>query len=190
MRSLIAQAEWKFGINDPTLVAWVVFSLYLIATLLCWGSERIIAKAEENKRGFSAWSVLSISLFMLAINKQLDLHTLVIPRLREFQINYPTALLGIAIAFALATIGFVILWRPSLTTRMKVSAVALFLIVAFQALRFSSMPISEFLTMHPFVDQGLFHTHIIEVIESILIGLICYCACPRSVQESGVQESN
>ena len=72
---------------------------------------------------------------------------------------------------------------------MKAAAIALFSIVAFQALRFSAMPMSEFLSVHPLADDGVFHTHIIEVLELILIGFICYCAYSNSSLESGHKTS-
>lgn len=178
MQSSIAQSEWKLGINDPTVVGWVVFGLYVVAALLCWQSQRTNAKALDRRP--TSWGVLSFVLLSLAVNKQLDLHTLVIERLREFQIGRTTELLGFVTICVIAATIFVIVWRRSGTTRMKIAGIALFLIVAFQALRFSGMPMGAFLSVHPFADDGLFHTHIIEVLELILIGLICCCACSYS----------
>lgn len=189
MQSSITQSEWKLGINDPTVVAWVVWGLYVIATLLCWQSQRMSSKARACKKRPASWGVLSFVLFLLSVNKQLDLHTFVIQQLRRFHIGTTAELLVYVIICAIAATLFFIVWRRSWTTRMKAAAIALFSIVAFQALRFSAMPMSEFLSVHPLADDGVFHTHIIEVLELILIGFICYCAYSNSSLESGHKTS-
>lgn len=184
MQSSITQSEWKLGTNDPTVVAWVVFGLYVIAALLCWQSQRISVKATGHGKRHTSWGVLSLVLLSLAINKQLDLHTLVIERMRDLQIGRTTELLGFVVICAIAATLFFFVWRRSWTTRMRIAGIALFSIIAFQALRFSDMPIGAFLSAHPFANDGLFHTHIIEVLEFILVGLICYCAYSYSALES------
>lgn len=184
MSTPIAQAEWKLGINDPSIVAWVVFGLYLIASFLCWESSRAAAKMPERDRRPSSWGLLSLLLLLLAVNKQLDLHTLVMRQLREFQIARVTAIIGFLIVSALAMTLMAVFRRLNLSKRLKVAYVSLLLIIVFQALRFSSMPMTELLTMHPLANSGLFHTHVIEILELLLVGLICYYASNLSNSRS------
>ncbi len=72
------QGDWHFGIGDPTPMGWFIAIAYMVATIACalvWAAER-----KASRRGQPAsplfWSVLTVSLLFLGINKQLDLQTL------------------------------------------------------------------------------------------------------------------
>lgn len=41
-------AAWKLGINDPTLIAWIIVAAYLLATWYCWRVARRISKELAN----------------------------------------------------------------------------------------------------------------------------------------------
>jgi predicted RNA-binding Zn-ribbon protein involved in translation (DUF1610 family) len=67
------QIQWTLGVNDPTIIAWVIALLYLIAAVRC------IYKAKASKQfggNYQFWLYLAAFLFLLGINKQLDLQSL------------------------------------------------------------------------------------------------------------------
>ena len=51
-------------------MGWVTVAAYLVATLLCWAAFR-----RTSGRQSLFWSALAVMLFLLAINKQLDLQS-------------------------------------------------------------------------------------------------------------------
>lgn len=64
---------WSIGIGDPTFIAWIIVLLYFIAALRC------IFKAKASKQfggNYQFWLYLAAFLFLLGINKQLDLQSL------------------------------------------------------------------------------------------------------------------
>jgi len=72
------RGDWHFGIGDPTPMGWFIAFAYMVATVACaivWAAE-----CNAGRRGRTAsplfWSVLTVSLLFLGINKQLDLQTL------------------------------------------------------------------------------------------------------------------
>ena len=62
---------WEPGIGDPTLYGWVTVAAYALAALACWRAHRAAPRAERR-----AWLVLAVGMAFLAINKQLDLQSL------------------------------------------------------------------------------------------------------------------
>ena len=187
MQSEVGQSEWSLGINDPTFLAWIVFGLYLIASLLCWRKFRNCEKVNGASPG--AWGILSLILFALAVNKQLDLHSLAIQNLRDLPIDSSAKWLGYLIACAIATTLFFAIFRLSSSMQTRTATIALFSIVFLQAVRFANLTVGAFLSAHPISDDGLFHTHVIEILELFLISLICYCAYRNSSAESGTNEA-
>jgi len=76
---------WRLGIGDPTVMGWFTVLAYFATGILCL---REVAKARHGavkKRLF--WSVLTASLFLLGINKQLDLQTLLTLTVRKIAIS-------------------------------------------------------------------------------------------------------
>jgi hypothetical protein len=187
MFSVIAQLEWQLGINDPTVIAWIIFGLYLVASLLCWRTFAYCEKVNGTRP--RAWVILSLMLFSLAVNKQLDLHSLAIQKLREIPIGNSGKWLGYLLACAITTTLFFAIFRLSSSMRMRTATIALFSIVFLQAVRFANLTVGAFLSAHPISDDGLFHTHVIEILELFLISLICYCAYRNSSAESGTNEA-
>lgn len=80
--------RWTPGIGDPSLMGWLTVLLYLLAALLCWlaaryaeGSDGSIAerglwRRRERGRDKRFWRCLVFGFAALAINKQLDLQSL------------------------------------------------------------------------------------------------------------------
>lgn len=62
---------WTPAIGDPTIYGWITVFAYLLAALLCWRVHYSAPPSEKR-----AWSALALLLLALAINKQLDLQTL------------------------------------------------------------------------------------------------------------------
>jgi len=63
--------RWAPGIGDPTVLGWVTVLAYLVAALLCLACAR---RDGPGPRRY--WGALGVLLLMLAVNKQLDLQSL------------------------------------------------------------------------------------------------------------------
>jgi hypothetical protein len=64
--------RWHVGFGDPTIFGWLTVLIYLVAVARC------IVKSKDSKRfggNYQFWIFLAIFLFVLAINKQLDLQS-------------------------------------------------------------------------------------------------------------------
>jgi hypothetical protein len=89
--------NWSPGIGDPTWTGWVTTVAYFVASVLCLGAHRHYARAAAQtapavparpaavatsmsapaaRRLALIWLILTVSLFLLGVNKQLDLQTL------------------------------------------------------------------------------------------------------------------
>lgn len=82
---LFAEFSWQSLINDRTVWAWAIVVAHLLASFLC-------AAAAKRERAESApwdyrsqyfWLVLSVLMFALAVNKQLDLQSVLTRYLRS-----------------------------------------------------------------------------------------------------------
>ena len=62
---------WTPGIGDPTIYGWITVAAYVMAAWLCLNASRGGAKRERR-----LWLVLAVAMALLAINKQLDLQSL------------------------------------------------------------------------------------------------------------------
>lgn len=67
----VAIDGWTPGIGDPTIYGWATLFAYAAAAILCWRVHYTAGPAEQR-----AWAALALFLAALAINKQLDLQTL------------------------------------------------------------------------------------------------------------------
>lgn len=68
--------NWRIGIGDPSLLAWVTVAVYAVAALLCFA---IVAGRRfgprDPRREAAFWLIAGIILTALALNKQFDLQT-------------------------------------------------------------------------------------------------------------------
>ena len=64
------QFNWTPGIGDPTIGGWVTVALYFLAAVSCWKTAR-----RSNLPDQKLWYAISILLFGLGINKELDLQS-------------------------------------------------------------------------------------------------------------------
>jgi hypothetical protein len=68
--------HWEPGIGDPTVVGWVTVVAYAVAAGLCFRAARATPKIAGQASGSRRfWSLFSVVLILLGINKQLDLQT-------------------------------------------------------------------------------------------------------------------
>lgn len=67
LKSCIAEG-WTPEIGDPNLTGWVTVLIYIITALLSFGTWRRLGP----RQGRIFWGSITIFLFILAINKQLD----------------------------------------------------------------------------------------------------------------------
>lgn len=77
--AILEKNGWRLCIGDPYPIGWIIFAAYLIASVLCFYVGNSISKSNsinKEKRDIIFWYGLSILLFFLGINKQLDLQTL------------------------------------------------------------------------------------------------------------------
>ena len=72
---------WQPGISDPSLMGWLTVLLYLCGTYLSWTYACNFSKTFPLLRYSYEnlfWHFITIFLFFLAVNKQLDLQTFLI----------------------------------------------------------------------------------------------------------------
>jgi hypothetical protein len=67
--------RWQPAIGDPSFLGWFTAAAYLACAILALFSAR--AHRTRERRSFIFWSLVSGWMLLLAINKQLDLQTLV-----------------------------------------------------------------------------------------------------------------
>jgi hypothetical protein len=70
--------RWSPGIGDPTAVGWVTVAAYFAAAACCAVASRSLRGIGEKgprRRERTIWGCLSAALFILGINKQLDLQS-------------------------------------------------------------------------------------------------------------------
>jgi len=64
------QFNWRPGIGDPTIGGWVTVLLYFLAVISCWKTAR-----NSYLSDWKVWYAISVLLFAMGINKQLDLQS-------------------------------------------------------------------------------------------------------------------
>jgi len=80
LTAVIVDGQWRPGIGDPSWMGWVTVAAYLGVAVLCWRSARSAQALVEQAaayRGRALWWMLAGLFVLLAINKQLDLQSLV-----------------------------------------------------------------------------------------------------------------
>ncbi len=72
--------KWTLGIGDPTFLGWFTTIAYFITALFCIKAYLLQTQLHDHKRrkGAIFWLWLCLLYLFLGINKQLDLHTLLI----------------------------------------------------------------------------------------------------------------
>ena len=83
-----AYGRWHLGIGDPTVIAWIIVAAYFFSVYLAHATNRAYQdrasdfsqsdprEAENQRLLAKLWLVVAMSMLLLGINKQLDLHAL------------------------------------------------------------------------------------------------------------------
>ena len=76
--------DWQLAVGDPTWLGWFTAAAYVAAACLCVRAARAPGDAELGSRRLAGfWLLLALLLLALGENKQLDVQTFVIERLRD-----------------------------------------------------------------------------------------------------------
>jgi hypothetical protein len=70
---LINQITWRPTIGDPTLIGWLTVGAYFLSSILCIS---VVLSGLRRGEFNGAWLAITLLLFMLGFNKQLDLQSL------------------------------------------------------------------------------------------------------------------
>ena len=186
---IIAASQWTFGINDPSLIAWLIFVVYFVTAILCWRARAGALPARESGTRI-LWIVLSFCLILLGLNKQLDLHRLVMDVGRELiaERKHSLVLRGGIIAGTGVLAGCVLLlglkFLRGSNREVRWAYAIFFDLLGVEVLRFLPGPMSGLLVTHVFTaEEGLFHIHTIELLELgslTVIGLLARASVRRN----------
>jgi len=119
--------RWRPGIGDPTFVGWLTVAAYVVAALL---AARAFATARRAESRFTVvepsvardqrsmkhlWLLITVTMVLLGINKQLDLQTLLIQTVRDrayahgwyddrrrYQVDFILVVLAVSVLFGVA----------------------------------------------------------------------------------------
>lgn len=193
-------SDWKFGINDPTLIAWIIVGFYLLTMWYCWRAGRRVPLSERSdvpsesaqstvwlsitgSTTAALWFLLAVIMLFMGANKQLDLHSPIVPRLQKalFWNDYwsVNAIIFVVVATVVglvtSIVGLRLLFRQS--RRLQVAYLAFASLLALQAVRFSPTRLSDVLVYHLLhEDEGWLHIHTIEVLELLILLVISWLA--------------
>ena len=70
-----AEEHWAPGIGDPTVIGWVTVVAYFAAAWLSWRAARHSPRLDGRSGPRVFWTLFTVALVLLGINKQLDLQT-------------------------------------------------------------------------------------------------------------------
>jgi len=166
---------WEPGIGDPTLYGWVTVAAYAFAALACWRARRAAPSAER-----PAWLVLAVGLAFLAVNKQLDLQSLMTAMGRTiakaqgwYEHRRPFQALFIAAIAGAGLIGMVLLLRSyrRASLALQGALAGAVLLCVFIVIRASS-----FERMDQFINSHLAGVRANHAMELGGIAIIAACA--------------
>ncbi|MBI2925607.1 MAG: hypothetical protein HYY24_07880 [Verrucomicrobia bacterium] len=190
--------RWAPRLGDPSLIAWVCVATYLATMALCFRArQRARPGQEQHLRTF--WLGLSLCLAFLALNKELDLHVLLIQTGRDLAgadgwLQHRRIVLGAFLA-ALGVVGagavILVLRRLRPAGReVYLALVGFASLMGFLLLRVSPLePISKLLTIHIFTEEdGFAHVHLSELLELVNLAIIAagaWCFARRPLHVPG-----
>jgi hypothetical protein len=189
--------QWSPGIGDPTIIGWVTVVLYAVAAVLCWRAARECRKLPPKmiiRRETTMWRLLSIVLWLLCINKQLDLQSAFteIGRMialqndwyEERQVYQKMFIEGLALVGAFCTcLLLFITWKMSRS--IKLAMLGLCVLGVFILTRASS-----FHHFDQFIGSRLLGVKWNWILEISGIGVVALAAYRRFRQDSGRTGTN
>lgn len=157
----IVDGRWHAGIGDPTIFGWLTVLVYLVAVKRCF------TKAKDSKLfggNYQFWLYLAAFLFLLGINKQLDLQSWFTELMRDrakiygwYQNRRPIQiafllLMGIGMLVTLVSLRLFLAnsWR-----RYKVTWVGIVLLCAFILIRAASFHHFDLFIGHQFLGLAV-----------------------------------
>jgi len=72
--AVVKHGRWVPGVGDPTFSGWLITGGYAISVFGCIWAARC-PRSEHSVNGRRFWFIVALVLFLLGINKQLDLQT-------------------------------------------------------------------------------------------------------------------
>ena len=171
---------WEPGIGDPSVYGWLTVAAYAAAAFCCWRASK---RGPARERRF--WFVLAAVMGFLAINKQLDLQTL-ITDIGRFEAKahgwyaqrheYQVAFIAVAAVLALVVILTLLRRARRASGPVRGAIVGLGLLLLFVLVRASSFhKIDWFINLRL---AGLRANHLMEV-GGIAVVTICALAAAK-----------
>lgn len=189
--------RWAFGFHDASFIGWVCTAGYVAVAVLCWrAGGQAQARGQNNARLF--WLGLALALTGLGINKELDLHDLLIQTVRDLsfaegwyerrRIVLGAVLAAVAVAGAVGSFTLLPRLRP-FSREMRMACIAF--VTLFTVLLLRSAPwsaVARVLTFHVTgQEDGPLHVHLSELIELLTLAWIAPAAHrfakPRSADD-------
>ncbi len=93
--TMLDDDRWRLAVGDPTFVGWLVCLVYAACAFLCWRAYRscdygrralaqsVLQESRYQARLATWWALLAVLMALLALNKQLDLQTLMTELARD-----------------------------------------------------------------------------------------------------------
>ena len=128
------RARWHMGMNDPDIHSWVAVGGYVLGAVLAFRASRA-AQRSGDLFAHRFWQIVCATLLALGINKQLDLHVLLIDLGRNLALGNGVFaerrqiqrlfMLAIAISAGLALVGAALIaWRRHRTIGWALAGIA------------------------------------------------------------------
>jgi hypothetical protein len=155
----VVGVRWRLGIGDPTFVGWLTVAAYATAASLAARAFAAARRAEvrfrpdepdaaRDQRSMKhLWLLITITMLLLGLNKQLDLQTLLIQEVRDrayahawyddrrrYQVDFILVMSAVAVLFAIV----MSLRLRRVLRRVIVAVAGLGLLVLFVLVRASS----------------------------------------------------
>lgn len=142
------QFDWRPGIGDPTLTGWLTVVAYFAAAVLSFRAVGLAQLSGQHwQKETMFWTLLTLVMVALGINKQLDLQTLVTELARSWAKNsgWYGQRRGLQVAFIASlctgTVAFALLLGNLLrktSSEVRVAALAMCLVMGFVVIRAAS----------------------------------------------------
>jgi hypothetical protein len=144
-----SKVGWYPTIGDPSFMGWFTVLAYLVAAIIsarvCYKGKRLFIRVPEKQKRL--WLAISITMFLLCINKQLDLQTFFTATARYYFLEYgiyeyrrqyqEIFILVIAIAGVLVAVGLSFEYRKVIKNHL-LAIVGLVFLISFILIRASS----------------------------------------------------